>query len=106
MHFADRLTDAVRRARTPTLVGIDPREGDLPRGLVDGFPGDRIGLAEAFRTFGCGVVDVVAPLVAAVKFQAAFYEALGPEGMDALSRTARHARKDTCWILLCDRANA
>ena len=33
-------------------------------------------------------IDVVAPLVPAVKFQAAFYEAYGPEGVSALHATA------------------
>ena len=39
------------------------------------------------RSFCRGVVNVVAPLVPAVKPQAAFFEELGPEGMAALGRT-------------------
>jgi orotidine-5'-phosphate decarboxylase len=38
------------------------------------------------------VIDVVAPLVPAVKPQAAFFERLGPPGMAALARVIAHAR--------------
>ena len=89
MHFADRLTGAVRRAESH-------RGGDRPtrpRIFLPAFlrhtPRDRAGLAEALQTFGFGVVDAVASARRRVKFQAAFYEALGPEGLGALNRTAR-----------------
>src|SRR3954451_11254469 len=92
VHFADRLNEAVRRAGNPVSVGIDPRPEDLPPGFLDSFPGDRAGVAEALRVFGFEVVDVVAPMVPVVKFQAAFYEAYGPEGFAALHATAQAAR--------------
>ena len=100
MKFADRLNTAVRRMGNPVLVGIDPRPEDLPPGFLDRFPGDRPGVAEAIRVFGCGVVDVVAPLVPAVKFQLAFYEAYGPEGLAALHATAHHAKQNGLIIIL------
>ncbi len=84
MDFADHLIQAVRQRGNPVLVGIDPRPEELPAGFLDRFPGDRPGVAAALRTFGCEVIDVVAPLVPAVKFQSAFYEAYGPEGLAAL----------------------
>ncbi len=46
--------------------------------------------------FGDGVVDVVAPLVPIVKFQAAFYEAYGPEGVAAASRHRALCRGKVC----------
>jgi orotidine-5'-phosphate decarboxylase len=105
VQFADRLITAVRRVRNPVLVGIDPRPEDLPPGFLDGFPGDRPGVAEALRVFGCGVVDVVAPLVPAVKFQTAFYEAYGPEGVAALHATARHAKEHGLIVVLDGKRN-
>jgi orotidine-5'-phosphate decarboxylase len=92
VQFVDRLVEAVRRAGNPVMAGIDPRPEDLPEGFLDRFPADRAGVARAFQEFGCGVVDVVAPLVPVVKFQAAFYEAYGPEGVAALHATAGHAQ--------------
>jgi len=92
VHFADSLVAAVRRSGNSVCVGVDPRPEDLPPGFLDGYPGDRPGVARALEDFGRGVVDVVAPMVPVVKFQAAFYEAYGPEGVAALHATAGHAR--------------
>lgn len=91
MQFADRLIAAVRRCRNPVLVGIDPRPGSLPAGLIDESRDDAAAIARAFGAFGRGVVDVVAPLVPAVKFQSAFYEVLGPPGLAVLEESMRYA---------------
>ncbi|AGA30963.1 orotidine-5'-phosphate decarboxylase [Singulisphaera acidiphila] len=105
MHFADRLNAAVKRVGTPICVGIDPRPEDLPPEFLDKFPGDRPGVAESLRVFGDGVVDVVAPLVPIVKFQAAFYEAYGPEGFAALHATAQYAQGKGLLVLIDGKRN-
>ena len=92
MEFADQLIQAVREKGNPVLVGIDPRPEELPTGFLDRFSGDRPGISTALRTFGCDVIDVVATLVPAVKFQSAFYEAYGPEGLAALHATVEYAK--------------
>ncbi|WP_435007257.1 orotidine-5'-phosphate decarboxylase [Tundrisphaera lichenicola] len=90
-HFADALMAAIIRAGNPVCVGIDPRPEDLPTDFLDRFAGDRDGVALALEEFGRGIAEVVAPMVPAVKFQAAFYEAYGPEGVRALHATASYA---------------
>lgn len=101
MHLGDRLVEATRTAGNAVCVGIDPRPEDLPSGLLDAFPGNRAGVAAAMMEFGRGVVDVVAAKVGVVKFQAAFYEAYGPEGLGALAATIRHA-KDRGLLVVFD----
>ncbi len=105
MHFADSLIASVRRAGNPVCVGIDPRPEDLPPGFLDAYPGDRAGVARALEAFGRGVVDVVAPLVPVVKFQAAFYEAYGPEGVASLYATASHAKAQGLIVLMDGKRN-
>jgi orotidine-5'-phosphate decarboxylase len=106
VHFADRLIEAVRLAKNPVLVGIDPRPEDLPTGFLAKFPGEhRSAVAGALRAFGDGVVDVVAPRVPAVKFQSAYYEAYGPEGLAALHATAAHARSRGLMVLIDGKRN-
>ena len=89
--FSDRLAAAVRRCRNPVVVGLDPRVEQLPAGLQ---PADQSAsaCAVAYRSFCCGVIDAVAALVPAVKPQAAFFEALGPAGFQALADVIAHAR--------------
>jgi orotidine-5'-phosphate decarboxylase len=92
VEFADRLKEAVCRRGNPVVVGLDPRPEEFPPGLLDGYPGTRQGVAAAIERFGREILEVVAPLVPAVKFQSAYYEAYGPEGLTALEATIRHAK--------------
>ncbi|QDU54929.1 orotidine-5'-phosphate decarboxylase [Aeoliella mucimassa] len=90
--FFDRLTDQVRTKKTPLVVGLDPRWSSLPETLKS--VGDSLAeKAAAYRDFSIGILDVVAPLVPAVKPQVAFFEQLGWQGMQALAEVIDHARK-------------
>ncbi|HEV3168203.1 MAG TPA: orotidine-5'-phosphate decarboxylase [Isosphaeraceae bacterium] len=105
MHFADRVIDAVRRAGNAVLVGIDPRPDHLPHSLQARFACDRRGIASALEAFAKGVIDVVAPLVPAVKFQTAYFEAYGPEGLAALHAAARYARHAGLIVIIDGKRN-
>ncbi|WP_397571720.1 orotidine-5'-phosphate decarboxylase [Schlesneria sp. T3-172] len=95
-HYATRLHEAIKAKKTPALVGLDPRLNQLPpdvlahaRELHD----DPVAVAaSAFEEFCVRLIDVVAPLVPAVKPQAAFFEEWGPDGCLALARVIRYAR--------------
>src|SRR6516225_2808171 len=92
-HFADRLSAAVRAKGTALCVGLDPRWDALPREIRERHGGDTLAsVARAFDEFCCRVLDVVAPLVAVVKPQMAFFEACGPAGLAALQHVLRKAR--------------
>ena len=54
----------------------------------------------AVARFCRGIVDAVAPYVVAVKPQAAFFEALGSDGMRALEEVCAHARSVGLLVLL------
>ena len=100
-HFADRLTAAVRRCGNPVLVGLDPRAKQLPQGLLAAEQlSDPQAVAAAYVTFCRGIVDVVAPLVPAVKPQAAFFEQLGPAGMQALADVIAYAQEKGLIVIL------
>jgi orotidine-5'-phosphate decarboxylase len=105
LHFADRLVAGVRRVGNAVCVGIDPRPEDLPVGMLDRFSGDRVGVADAMRTFGRDIVEVVAGRVALVKFQSAYYESYGPEGLAALHDTMQHARSRGLLVIFDGKRN-
>jgi orotidine-5'-phosphate decarboxylase len=91
-HFADRLFDAVRRKKTPLVVGLDPRMAQLPKEVMES--GEPITLkiqARSYQRFCCEVIDVIRSFVPAVKPQAAFFEQLGMHGMFALAQVVDHA---------------
>jgi orotidine-5'-phosphate decarboxylase len=106
LHFSDRLTAAIQRCGNPVLVGLDPRVEQLPVGiLADEKRTDPIAIADAYRRFCEGVIDVVAPLVSIVKPQAAFFEQCGPAGMVALGQVISYARERGLLVLVDGKRN-
>ena len=110
IHFTDELARAARKRGNPVVVGLDPRWENLPEGLADLAVGrdsssaagaDRYALrALAYKQFCCEIIDVIAPLVPAVKPQSAFFEELGPHGMQALAAVMAHARQQGLLVIL------
>jgi orotidine-5'-phosphate decarboxylase len=104
-HYSVRLNAAIQAKRTPALVGLDPRLDWLPPDVMAHareLHSDASAVAAAaFEEFCVRLIDVVAPLVPAVKPQAAFFEELGPDGCLALARVMRYAR-NAGLIVICD----
>ena len=101
MNFADRLMDAIDKKGTPALVGLDPRYESLPAELRPDENPTRAVAAQAITTFCKRIVDVVAPLVPAVKPNIAFFEAFGWEGYRAFTEVAAYA-KDKGLLVVAD----
>ena len=88
------------------MVGLDPRYESLPRSLVSTErANDLAHRAETYRAFCREVIDVVAPLVPAVKPQAAFFEQLGPAGATALADVIRYARGKDLLVIIDGKRN-
>jgi len=104
-HAADRLIERVRNLGNAVVVGIDPRPSRFPSGWRGQFPGGLAGEAEAVRTFGMEVIDAVADRVPAVKFQSAFYETYGPDGLSALRANAAEAKRRGLFVILDGKRN-
>ena len=97
------MAAAVRKNRSAVVVGIDPRAANLPPGLKP--DGSLASTADCYEQFGCEIIDVVAGKVAAVKPQMAFFEQLGPAGMQALFRVIQHARRQDMLVILDGKRN-
>lgn len=104
-HFFDQLTTAVKRTAAPVVVGLDPRWEQLPIEFCGESSPNAEQRAAAFQTFCKMVIDVVAPLVPAVKPQAAFFEECGPEGMVAIAEVMNYAREKGLLVVLDGKRN-
>lgn len=104
-HYTDSLASTVKRLASPVVVGLDPRWEQLP--VIFRARGDDSwdARAKAYGEFCNGVADVVAPLVPAVKIQAAFFEELGPAGMAAMGEVIVHARSRGLLVILDGKRN-
>ncbi|MCB9666016.1 MAG: orotidine-5'-phosphate decarboxylase [Alphaproteobacteria bacterium] len=72
--FVARLEARCRATDSLLCVGIDPHPQDLPEPT-----------ASAARSFGLRIVEATSGVAAAFKPNAAFFEALGPDGVQALA---------------------
>jgi orotidine-5'-phosphate decarboxylase len=97
---------AITARANPVVVGLDPRFEQLPEALVVGVSaGDRTAAAASYRQFCREIIDVVAPLVPAVKPQVAFFEQLGPAGMQVLADVVRYARERGLLVIVDGKRN-
>lgn len=103
--YVQRLEQAAISKGTYALVGLDPRLDSLPPEIVrrarEMYDDATAVAAAAFEEFCVRLIDVVSPLVPAVKPQAAFFEEWGPDGCLALQRIIRYARSRGL-IVICD----
>lgn len=77
-------------------MGLDPHLDRLPGGRAT----SRSEAAAAARAFCLGVIDAVSDVVAAVKPQMAFFEALGSDGVAALEEVCAYARQAGLIVVL------
>jgi len=101
-NFADRLIAEIEAKGTPAVVGIDPRVELLPVPLRRKFDEKHASLRTlvgAIKAFSCEVIDVVAPLVPAVKPQIAFFEMYGWVGIQAYIEVVRYAKRSGLVVI-------
>ena len=92
MTFGDRLHAAVAH-RGPLCAGIDPHAALLGAwGLGDDVAG--------LEAFALGATEAIAPHVAVVKPQSAFFERFGSRGVAVLERVVATAREAGALVLL------
>lgn len=79
--YVERLRRAEQLNGSLLCVGLDPEPAKLPQSLR-GLPA-----AEAALTFNRQIIEATCDLVAAYKPNLAFYEAMGPAGLETLRQT-------------------
>lgn len=91
--FLERLTSAAGRAGAPLCIGIDPDLERIPRFLREN--GDDI---QATRIFCQSIIQSTAAHAAAFKFNFAFFEAMGWEGVKLLEELVAEVPSDVLTI--------
>jgi len=90
MGFMEMAAQASKRAASLVCIGLDTDTGRLPDGLAG---------TSGVLEFNRGIIRTTADLVCAYKPNAAFYEAMGAEGFEALETTCRAIPSDVPVIL-------
>lgn len=94
--FSAQLCDATLKKNSRVCVGLDPRLEWIPQPIQDAAVKEHgktfAAAGAAILEFNKQIIDVVAPLVPAIKPQIAFYEQYGPPGLEAFLQTVRYAK--------------
>jgi orotidine-5'-phosphate decarboxylase len=80
--------------KPPICVGLDPRIDLIPDSCKQ--KND----TETIRTFCREVIETISPLVPIIKFQIAYFEALGIEGFKILSTMTKLAHKKGMYVIM------
>ena len=103
------LIKKIAETQNPTVVGLDPKLEYIPEFIKEKAFAEHgktlKGAASAFLEFNKGIIDAVCEIVPAVKPQAAFYEALGVEGVSALHATCEYAKSRGLYIIMDAKRN-
>ena len=89
--FDTRLTEAMRRTGTPLCMGIDPHAAMIPPLFGDASVAGSPAALRAVGDFVMACLDAAKGKVPAIKPQAAFFEAQGPDGLKILAALQREA---------------
>jgi len=95
MGFSEKLLSAAEKHRSWLCIGLDPDPPSLPYPLQARFDDP----LEAIYEFNRKIIEATCDLVCAYKPNIAFYEALGPEGLELLRQTLRLIPKGIPIIL-------
>lgn len=97
-HMQEKLQEKLQEKACRLCLGIDPVLRQLPSFLKKNF--DSQGAVDALRPLIFGQLAVASSMVPAVKFQSAFFEALGWQGMKLLSEACAEAKKIGMFTIL------
>ena len=100
-HFATRLANAIRSSGTPLCMGIDPHPAMMPPLFGDVSEAGHPRTIRAISDFTMACLEAARGRVAAIKPQAAFFEAQGPDGMRVLAALGR-AALDSGMLVIMD----
>jgi orotidine-5'-phosphate decarboxylase len=99
-HFANRLWDAVDQKGNAAMIGLDPRPDHFPEPFCKQAPNGVLAAATAMKEYHRELLDVLAPKIPIVKPQAAFFEALGAAGFEAMLDAMAYAKELGILVLL------
>ncbi len=100
MLFPDRLNAAIDAKGSPAMVGLDPRLDSLPEPFASQVLAGPTQAAAALMQYHRALIDVLAPHIAIIKPQSAFFEVLGAAGFAALADACAYAKDQGLLVLM------
>lgn len=105
----DKLIEKIRQCKNPTVAGLDARIEYVPPQIVakntDLYGSTLKAAAASVYDFNVGLIDALSDIVPAVKPQSAYYELLGPAGVEVLKQTIDYAHAKGLYVIVDGKRN-
>lgn len=97
----DNLIEKIIEKKSPIVMGIDPKYESLPNCIKENYSKDLNGLAKGTVEFAKKLIDATYDIIPAIKPQLAYFEMMGPEGLNSFLEISKYA-KEKGMIVIAD----
>lgn len=91
-NMMDNLINKIKEKNSPIVMGIDPRYEMIPDIIKSKYPKKLAGFANASLEFAKKLIDETYDIIPAIKPQLAYFEMMGPNGLDAFRKIVEYAK--------------
>lgn len=91
-NMMDNLIDKIKEKNSPIVMGIDPRYEMIPDCVKSKYAKDMAGFAESTVEFAKNLIDATYDIIPAIKPQLAYFEMMGPSGLNAFQEIVDYAK--------------
>jgi orotidine-5'-phosphate decarboxylase len=93
----------------PSVIGLDPRYSQIPNFISQShiyhYGSTMQAVAYSYLDFNRSILDLVSPILGFVKFQMAFYEQAGYQGIWALEQSVQYAKEKGMMVIVDGKRN-
>ena len=98
-NMMDNLINKIKEKNSPIVMGIDPRYEMIPDIIKSKYPKDMAGFAESAVVFAKKLIDATYDIIPAIKPQLAYFEMMGPNGLDAFQEIVDYAKSKDLIVI-------
>ena len=98
-NMMDNLINKIKEKNSPIVMGIDPRYEMIPDIIKLKYPKDMAGFAKSAVVFAKKLIDATYDIIPAIKPQLAYFEMMGPNGLDAFKEIVDYAKSKDLIVI-------
>lgn len=98
-NMMDNLINKIKEKNSPIVMGIDPRYEMIPDIIKSKYPKDMAGFSESAVVFAKKLIDATYDIIPAIKPQLAYFEMMGPNGLDAFQKIVDYAKSKDLIVI-------
>lgn len=98
-NMMDNLIKKIKEKNIPIVMGIDPRYEMIPDAIKLKYPKNIEGFAKSAVIFAKKLIDATYDIIPAIKPQLAYFEMMGPNGLDAFKEIVDYAKSKDLIVI-------